>query len=76
MRVRRSDGCCRCCGGALDVVDAGEWTLHVRCRACGEEYGVEASAFGPPARYYLPFLDWLEAGRPGGGGGDGPRPAA
>jgi hypothetical protein len=42
--------------------------------AAALQRGVEADALGPPARYYLPFSDWVEAGRPSGD--DGPRPAA
>ena len=44
MRVNPCDGRCRSCGGELEIIDADDATMTVRC-SCGEEYLVETDAF-------------------------------
>lgn len=57
MLVDPSDGSCRECGGALEITDAADATLSVRCLSCQAEYLVETDAFGDGCmHYYLGFL--------------------
>ena len=41
MRVNPRDGRCRSCNGQLEIVDAVDDALTVRCESCGEIYDVE-----------------------------------
>lgn len=63
MLVNLNDGCCRNCGGQLEVVDADDATMTVYCSLCKEEsYKVEPDAFGDGCiNYYVPFLASQEA---------------
>lgn len=57
MKVHKSDGVCRECGGQLQVVDADDSTMTVLCEDCGDEYLVEPDAFGDGGTmYYVGFL--------------------
>lgn len=66
MRVEPKDGCCRSCGGTLNIVDADDATMTVECTdpACGECYAVEPDAFGDGALiYYVDVIaEQLEGG--------------
>ena len=52
MRVERSDGRCRECGGTLTIVDADDATMTVACEA-GHCYPVEHDAFGDGCMTYI-----------------------
>lgn len=58
MRVDLSDGCCRTCGYILEVIDANEATMIVRCLGCKTCYHVEPDAFGEDSveKYYTAVL--------------------
>ena len=57
MLVDPSDGGCRACGGPLEITDADDATMSVRCLSCGDEYLVETDAFGDGCMtYYLGFM--------------------
>ena len=57
MRVNPRDGCCRSCKGHLEIVDALDDALTVRCESCGEIYDVETDAFHDGGMtYYVDFL--------------------
>lgn len=71
MRVDPHDGCCRECGGTLDVIGVTDDTIEVSCTECAESYEVETDAFGDGAMTY-----WPEAmARKLQQGGDGDEPA-
>lgn len=53
MRVNPNDGRCRECHDELEIIDADDATMTVRC-ACGEEYLVETDAFGDGGLHYYP----------------------
>jgi DNA-directed RNA polymerase subunit RPC12/RpoP len=62
MLVEMKDGSCRECGGQLEIIDADDDQMTVRCRDCGEEYLVETDAFGDGGmHYHLGYL--LERGQ-------------
>ena len=63
MKVDRKDGCCRECGGTLEIVDADDATMTVECE-CGESYAVETDAFGDGCMTYYPgfFLEEMRGG--------------
>ena len=52
MRVNPRDGQCRECGGELEITDADDVTLSVRCEKCGDSYQVETDAFGDGCMTY------------------------
>ena len=57
MRVNPRDGCCRSCSGQLEIVDALDDALTVRCESCGEVYDVETDAFHDAGMtYHVDFL--------------------
>ena len=57
MRVATTDGTCRSCGGELEVVDADDATMTVKCAECGDSYAVEPDAFADGCMtYYAGFL--------------------
>ena len=57
MKVSKSDGACRECGGQLQVVEADDATMTVECLECGDTYAVEPDAFGDGGvTYYVGFL--------------------
>lgn len=56
MKVRMKDGTCRACRGQLEIVDADDDTLTVRCTSCEEEYQVETDAFGDGGVHYWPNM--------------------
>jgi uncharacterized Zn finger protein len=57
MRVDPRDGRCRECGGQLEIVDALDDVLTVRCESCGEIYDAETDAFHDGGMmYYVDFL--------------------
>jgi hypothetical protein len=56
MLVNLSDGRCRSCAGSIDIIDADDRTMSVRCNECGMDYAVGTEAFGPLDRYYYPAL--------------------
>lgn len=66
MLVRRVDGCCPACKGTLKITDLSECAFLLVCLGCGEEHEAEFDAFGPPLRYFIPLMDWVNAGRPAG----------
>ena len=55
MKVLTKDGCCRSCGGTLEIVDADDATMTVECE-CGECYQVETDAFNDGAMHYYPAV--------------------
>ena len=57
MRVNPRDGRCRSCNGDLEIVDATDEIMTVRCEKCGEIYDVETDAFHDGGMtYYIEFL--------------------
>lgn len=65
MLVELTDGACRECGAQLEIVDADDCTMDVRCTApeCGDAYTVEPDAFGDGCvLYYIPFMAELQFG--------------
>lgn len=57
MTVAPGDGCCRACGGPLQIIHADDATMTVACDDCGDTYAVEPDAFGDGCMiYYLPFI--------------------
>lgn len=57
MKVDKSAGSCRECGGQLQIVDVDDATMTVWCEECGDEYLVEHDAFGDGgATYCVGFL--------------------
>ena len=65
MKVNKSDGVCRDCGGQLQVADADDATMTVVCEDCGDEYLVEPDAFGDGGvTYYVGFLTEQAEGEP------------
>jgi hypothetical protein len=48
MQVNPRDGCCRSCGGTLEIIDCDNCTMTVLCTEaeCGDSYPVETDAFG------------------------------
>jgi hypothetical protein len=64
VHVKLTDGCCRDCGGELQVTDADEdeAMMQVVCEACGDEYSVEHDAFGDRGiEYWSAIMAELEA---------------
>jgi hypothetical protein len=57
MRVDPIDGCCRTCGGSLQIIAADDCTMDVICTFCNDNYTVEVDAFGDGGMTYL--LDFL-----------------
>ncbi len=53
MIVDPSDGCCRSCGGTLEVTDVSDATMTVVCTECSDSYPVEHDAFGDGCMTYL-----------------------
>ncbi len=66
MHVNPQDGRCRCCGGTLQITDADDATMAVESQPCGEEYLVEADAFGDGCMVYWPaaIAEKLDGGGP------------
>ena len=61
MRVDSKDGCCRDCGGELEIINADDATMTVECTECGDLYDVEPDAFGDGCMtYYVGFLTGQE----------------
>jgi predicted nucleic acid-binding Zn ribbon protein len=57
MRVNPRDGRCRECDGQLEIVDALDDVLTVRCESCGGNYDAETDAFHDGGMtYYVDFL--------------------
>jgi len=56
VHVKLTDGCCRECGGELQVTDADDATMQVVCETCGDEYSVEPDAFGDGGVEYWPAI--------------------
>jgi hypothetical protein len=57
MNVAPEDGCCRECGGAIQIIGSDDCTMTVECQDCGDVYDVETDAFHDGCmRYYLPLL--------------------
>lgn len=54
MKVKKTDGVCRTCGGQLEIVDFDDVSLSVQCleAECGDEYAVETDAFGDGCMTY------------------------
>lgn len=61
MRVDPADGCCRECGGVLEIIEADDATMTVECTECADVYLVEPDAFGDGClTYYVGFLTGRE----------------
>lgn len=57
MRIRKTDGVCRQCGGEQEIVDADDATMDVECLDCGDLCVMEPDAFGDGCvDYYIPFV--------------------
>lgn len=54
MLVELRDGCCRNCGGQLEIVHAEDALLTVVCLECGDGYDVEPDAFADGGIVYWP----------------------
>jgi hypothetical protein len=54
MQVNPRDGCCRSCGGTLEITDADDATMTVFCSECGDSYLVETDADGDGCMEYYP----------------------
>ncbi len=54
MLVERKDGCCRTCGGQLEITGADDVTVDVECTECGDGYTVETDAFHDGGIVYWP----------------------
>ena len=54
MLVKLRDGCCRSCGGQLEITGSDDATMDVRCTECGDEYTVETDAFNDGGIKYWP----------------------
>lgn len=66
MRVKPEHGCCRSCGGTLQIIDADDATMTVECAKCFDCYQVETDAFGDGCMtYWIGFL--ARRSRQGGG---------
>ena len=56
MLVDKEDGCCRSCGGQLEIVDFDDVSLEISCTECGDSYPVETDAFGDGCmKYFFPL---------------------
>ena len=53
------DGCCRSCGGCLDIIDVSDATLTIACVDCADTYDVESDFFNDGCLTYWPAA-WLE----------------
>ena len=57
MLVDLKDGRCRTCDSQLEIVDADDATMEVRCTECDDSYLVETDAFGDGCMtYYVGFM--------------------
>ena len=57
MLVELHDGRCRTCDSQLEIVDADDATMTVRCIECADEYLVETDAFSDGCMtYYVGFM--------------------
>ena len=57
MLVDLKDGRCRSCDSQLEIVDADDISLEVRCTECDEMYRVETDAFSDGCMtYYVGFM--------------------
>ena len=57
MLVDKDDGCCRSCGGQLEIVDFDDVSLECSCLECGDSYPVETDAFGDGCvKYYFTLM--------------------
>ena len=57
MLVDLKDGRCRSCDSQLEIVDADDISLEVRCTECDETYHVETDAFSDGCMtYYVGFM--------------------
>jgi hypothetical protein len=54
VKVNVRDGTCRACHGQLEIIDADDATMTVRCLECEEEYPVETDAFNDGGVVYWP----------------------
>ena len=56
MLVDKEDGCCRSCGGQLEIEDFDDVSLEVTCVDCSDSYAVETDAFGDGCmKYFFPL---------------------
>lgn len=56
MIVNKEDGCCRSCGGQLEILDFDDVSLEVTCLECADSYSVETDAFGDGCmKYFFPL---------------------
>ena len=53
MIVDLRDGCCRSCGGKLEITDVSDATMFVVCTECADGYDVEHDAYGDGCMKYL-----------------------
>ena len=57
MLVDLKDGRCRSCDSQLEIVDADDISIEVRCTECDDTYLVETDAFGDGCMtYYVGFM--------------------
>ena len=57
MIVDLKDGCCRTCGGQLEILDFDDVSLEVTCLDCADSYAVETDAFGDGCMsYFFPLM--------------------
>ena len=54
MLVKLQDGCCRSCGGQLEITGADDATMDVACTECDDGYTVEPDAFNDGGITYWP----------------------
>src|SRR4051794_14603840 len=54
MRMETKDGTCPSCGGALEIIDADDVTMTVRCLDCQDEYQVETDGLNDAGVHYWP----------------------
>lgn len=53
MIVNREDGCCRSCGGQLEILDVDDCSISVTCTECADSYELEPDAFGDGCMTYF-----------------------
>lgn len=57
MIVDLKDGCCRTCGGQLEIIDFDDASLSVVCFDCADSYDVEPETFGSSCMtYFFPLM--------------------